>query len=74
MASRRLSEAGEAERLILHLGGLGRIDLTGALVLKDVMDEAKQGGFEVELVDVPEHAERILGGVIGWRPSETKAE
>ena len=74
MASRRLSEAGEAERLIMHIGGLGRIDLTGALVLKDVMDEAKQGGFEVELVDVPEHAERILGGVIGWRPSETKAE
>ncbi len=74
IASERLSEAREADRLVLHLGGLGRIDLTGALALKEVMDEAKQGGFEVELVGVPEHAERILQGVLDWHPTEEVEE
>jgi len=67
-ASECLAEAREADLLIVHLGGLGRIDLTGALALKEVVDEAKQGGCEVELVDVPEHAERIIQGVLDWSP------
>ena len=69
VASERLSEAIEADRLILHLEGLGRIDVTGALALKEIIEEAKRGGSTVELVGVPEHAERILQGVLDWYPS-----
>ena len=67
-ASEQLTEAGDASRLVLHLGGLGRIDLTGALALREVVNQAKEGGFEVELKGVPQHAERILQGVLDWRP------
>ena len=47
-------------RLVLHLGGLGRIDLTGALVLRDLVNGAEQGGLEVEVVDVPPQAEKVV--------------
>ena len=70
----RVAQAPEATTLILHLGGLGRIDFTGALVLKELIDEAKDGGLEVELEGVPEHAERILQRVLDWRPPEAANE
>jgi len=54
-------------RLALHLRGLGRIDDTGATVLKQLMEDARVAGVHVELVEVPAHAERILGKVLGWQ-------
>ncbi|GMV05096.1 MAG: sodium-independent anion transporter [Gemmatimonadota bacterium] len=53
-------------RVKLHLGGLGRIDLSGALGLSQLLEDARRAGVEVELVDVPPHADRILGSVVGW--------
>ena len=38
------------------------------------MDEAEDGGLEVELEGAPEHAERILQGVLDWRPPEAADE
>jgi SulP family sulfate permease len=58
-------------RVALHLRGLGRIDLSGALGLQQLVDDARLAGVAVELVEVPAHAERILGRVLGWvRPVE----
>ncbi len=37
----------------LHLGGLGRIDLSAAMVLRQLMDDARQAGLEIKLCDVP---------------------
>jgi SulP family sulfate permease len=54
-------------RVALHLGALGRIDLSGALGLRQLVDDAQLAGIRVELVEVPAHAERILGSVLGWR-------
>ncbi len=47
----------DARRLVLHLGGLGRIDVTGALILRELIRDAKKAGLVVELRDVPPHAQ-----------------
>lgn len=65
--ARLLSAAEGVRRVVIHLGGLGRVDLTGALVLRQVLRDARAAGLEAELADVPPHAYRILGRVLGWR-------
>jgi len=60
-----LHEARGAQRLVIHLGGLGRIDLSGALVLQEILERAGELDLEVELADVPSHAHRILKSVLG---------
>jgi SulP family sulfate permease len=37
----------------LHLGGLGRIDLSAAMMLKQLLEDAKHAGLDVELLEVP---------------------
>jgi SulP family sulfate permease len=59
-----LALAPEAERLVLHLDGLGRIDLTGAQVLRELMEQLREGGLDVEMKGVPPHAIRILNAVM----------
>jgi SulP family sulfate permease len=54
----------EAERLVLHCDGLGRIDLTGALALRAVLLDARAAGMRVEVVDIPPHAQRIVSRVL----------
>ena len=66
----RLAEAGDAEAVVIHLGGLGRIDLTGALVLEQIIEDARSAGLDTRIVDVPEHAHRILGTVLGWTETD----
>jgi SulP family sulfate permease len=61
----RLALAPEAARLVLHLDGLGRIDLTGAQVLRELMNQLREGGLDVEMKGVPPHAIRILNAVMG---------
>lgn len=63
-----LAEGREVDRVVLHLGGLGRIDLSGALMLKDFRDEMEAGKIEVELAGVPYHARRILRRTLNWDP------
>jgi SulP family sulfate permease len=48
-----LAEHPEAEDIKLHLGGLGRIDLSAAMMFKQLMEDAKAAGMKVELIDVP---------------------
>jgi hypothetical protein len=54
-------------RIVLHLGGLGRIDYTGALGLRQLERDAEAADIEVEFVDIPPHAERIFRKVLGWQ-------
>ena len=56
----QLAEHPEARRLVLHLDGLGRIDVTGALVLRTVVEEAERSGLETELVGVQEKDRRLM--------------
>lgn len=55
--SQMLSER-DGERLVLHLGGLGRIDLSAALTIEQLINDAQAAGLSVELVDVPPSAKR----------------
>jgi SulP family sulfate permease len=54
----------DAGRIVVHLDGLGRIDLTGALVLKGLVIDARSAGLEVELRDVPPQARKIVQRVL----------
>ncbi len=53
-----LSEQPEVEVLELYLGGLGRIDLSGALMLEQLMNDARAAGLTVTLHQVPPMAKR----------------
>ena len=61
----------DIDRIVLHLGGLGRIDLSGAMMLKEFEEEMAAGKIEVEITDVPYHARRILRRTLDWEPPET---
>ena len=52
----------DAQKLVLHLGGLGRVDLTGASMLAEMLDQLRTSGLEVTVEGVPTHARRVLKG------------
>lgn len=52
-------------RIVFHLSALGRIDYTGALGLAQLRTDAHAAGIEVEFVEIPLHARRILSRVMG---------
>lgn len=58
-------------RLVLHLGGLGRIDLTGALALRDLVTGAQAAGIEVEVVEVPPQAAKVVERTLAAAPGVT---
>jgi SulP family sulfate permease len=47
-------------RVRIHLGGLGRIDTTGALTLQRLVNDARQAGLEVEVGLAPPNASAIV--------------
>ena len=52
-----------AKRVVIDLSHVGRIDLTGALALQDVVERAREVEMPVSFAEIPAHAERILGRV-----------
>jgi SulP family sulfate permease len=64
MLTRSLAAHRDATHLVVHCDGLGRIDLTGALALRDVISDARSANLTVELIGVPPHARRLLSRVI----------
>jgi SulP family sulfate permease len=59
-----IAEHEEVQRIVVHLGRLGRVDLTGALMLRDVLNEVRLSGVEVQLEGAKGHAARILARVL----------
>lgn len=55
-----LGQHRDATRLRLVLDGLGRIDLTGAMALDRLLDDARAAGMKVEVVDAPPQARGLL--------------
>ncbi len=55
----------DARELVVRLDRLGRIDLTGALALEALLDDARAAGLAVRVEGSPAHAARILGRVLG---------
>lgn len=53
-----------AQRLVLHLDGLGRLDVTGAIALRAVFDEARRSEIVPELVGVQPRDRRLVERVV----------
>ena len=60
-----LAEHPDARRLVVRTDHLGRIDLTGALQLKTLVEDARAAGLSVSLEGAPAHATRLLRRVLG---------
>jgi SulP family sulfate permease len=60
-----IGEHPDVTRVVLHLDRVGRLDLTGALMLRDVLDEAAAGGRTLEVRGARAHAARLLTRVLG---------
>ena len=59
----RLAEEADVKKVVIRAGGLGRIDLTGAYTLAEMLEQAERAGIEIRLEDVPEHAARVLDAI-----------
>jgi SulP family sulfate permease len=59
-----IARHGDANRLLVHLDGLGRIDMTGALALRRLLQEAREAGLAVELVDIRPRWQGLVENVI----------
>jgi sulfate permease, SulP family len=62
-----LAQNPDARQLRIHLRGLGRIDVTGALALKRAIDDAQRAGLVVELGPAPPAARPLLQRVLRGR-------
>lgn len=59
-----LVEHQDKQRLVVHLDGLGRLDITGAMALRAVLDEAARSGVACEVVGVQPRDRRLVDRVI----------
>lgn len=60
-----LADHPNATRLVIELNRLGRIDTTGALVLRSVLDQARVAGLEADVHGIPPQSERLTHRVLG---------
>ena len=65
----RLADVRTFSQVIFHLEGLGRIDLTGAMVLKRAVDETRALGIPASLERVPPHARELIDNVFRMSPT-----
>ena len=59
-----LAQHPDTQRLRVHLDGLGRLDVTGALALKTLLREARDAGITAEICTVPPQLRRITRRVL----------
>lgn len=60
----------EVDRLVVHLDRLGRVDVTGALAVRDFVREARGLGIDVMVVDATAPSRKIIDRVLdGDHPS-----
>jgi SulP family sulfate permease len=69
---RLLAEHRDASTLVIHLDGVGRLDHSGALALRNVLDFARGAGLDVSVDGVPDHARRIVAATLGERRSRSR--
>ena len=65
----RLADVRSFSQVIFHLEGLGRIDLTGAMVLKRAVEETRALGIPASLERVPPHARELIDNVFKMSPT-----
>jgi SulP family sulfate permease len=63
-AIRYLSQHPDVRRIVVHLDGLGRMDVSGAMTMREMLLDARDAGLEVEVRDVPPQSVRIVAQVL----------
>jgi SulP family sulfate permease len=53
-----------ADAVRIHLDGLGRLDITAAVTLRDLIDQTRASGITVEVSDVRARDRRLVDGII----------
>lgn len=59
-----IGEHPDAQRLVLHLDGVGRLDITAAEALRGVLAQARAAGKEIEVTAVHPRDVRLVDGVV----------
>jgi len=59
----QLADEPDVNRVVLRCSGLGRIDLSGANVLCEIVEHVGRANIELVIEDVPDHARRLLSAV-----------
>lgn len=71
----RLAEEPDVKTVVIRCGGLGRIDLTGAYTLAEMLEQSERAGLEMTFENIPEHATRLLRNVgVSESPSSLNGE
>ena len=65
----QLTHMGGVSEVVIHLEGLGRIDLTGVLALKRAVDEMRALGIPSSLNGVSPHARELINNIFGMPPA-----
>jgi SulP family sulfate permease len=65
-----LGQHAAVTKVVLHLDSIGRLDLTGALMLRDLVDEARAGGRTFTIAGAGGHAAPLLSRVLGVSVTE----
>jgi sulfate permease, SulP family len=60
-----LHEHPDINRLVLHLDGLGRVDVTGALQTRTLLTEATAAGVDIIVTDLTPPSRKIMHRVLG---------
>ncbi len=53
-----------ADAVLIHLDGLGRLDITAAVTLRDLIDQTRSAGVGVGIADVRSRDRRLVDGII----------
>lgn len=59
-----ITEHPDVNRVVLHLDSVGRLDLTGALMLRDIVEESEAAGRTLEIQGAGPHARKLLNRVL----------
>lgn len=62
--NQHIADHPEVDRVVVHLDAVGRLDLTGALMLRDIGEEAEAAGRAFEVRGARGHASRVLDRVL----------
>ncbi|HVR28231.1 MAG TPA: sodium-independent anion transporter, partial [Thermoanaerobaculia bacterium] len=59
-----LADHRDAQRLVVHMERLGRVDLTGSLALEQILEDAQAAGLDTDVVNVHPQTARALRRVL----------
>ncbi len=71
--ARAFADVGDLREIVFHLNGVGRLDITGALLIERIIQQARDAGVEASFDGIPPHAETLMRRVFAWTPPRSGA-